>query len=201
MFHVVKVTTLDLDKTNREYTNLKKEVSRLKSRDLSYADKETLLDKQVLLLKLEILRERVKAERSSAIASLYFYAGYNPFGCSFYADTPAVLADTFKKGFTSDRVILLNQAYEETQKNKEKTASDEALQTHSQDMQRGLKIDFSHRFSALSASLPDAPASALQPRIPLTGNAIPLIARLAIQLLRFGRIIRYALGIFVENTE
>lgn len=120
MFHVVKVTTLDLDKTNREYTNLKKEVSRLKSRDLSYADKETLLDKQVLLLKLEILRERVKAERSSAIASLYFYAGYNPFGCSFYADTPAVLADTFKKGFTSDRVILLNQAYEEAQKNKEK---------------------------------------------------------------------------------
>ena len=86
-------------------------------------------------------------------------------------------------------------------KNKEKTASDEALQTHSQDMQRGLKIDFSHRFSALSASQPDAPASALQPRIPLTGNAIPLIARLAIQLLRFGRIIRYALGIFVENTE
>ena len=93
------------------------------------------------------------------------------------------------------------QVKEEQTQQQSKTASDEALQTHSQDMQRGLKIDFSHRFSALSASQPDAPASALQPRIPLTGNAIPLIARLAIQLLRFGRIIRYALGIFVENTE
>lgn len=121
MFHVVKVNTLDLDKTNREYANLKKEISRLKSRNLSYADKETLLDKQVMLLKLEILRERIKAERSSAIASLYFYAGYNPFGCSFFAEAPSVLADKFKQGFTSDRVILLNQAYEDAQKNQEKT--------------------------------------------------------------------------------
>ena len=117
MYRVVQVTTLDYDKTNRAIAALRKEIRLSDGHSLDLEQRGALLEKKITLIRYEVLLGRIKSERSTAIASLYFYAGYEPFICSLLSSSPQKIASTLKTGFTSDRIAILTKALEEARRN------------------------------------------------------------------------------------
>lgn len=106
-YHVIEMVNLDLQDVNKKIKQLKKEISQLGSRDLSYKMKSELSDKNVKLVALQMTRSQILGERAVAIRSLYFYAGFMPFSCPVLKNRPKDIASVLRIGFNSDAVKML----------------------------------------------------------------------------------------------
>ena len=112
-YAAVNASAMDYDVADTNIRLLKKEIGLLKGRSLKAQQKEELLEKQSRLLDLEILKNRILAERAAAIVSLYFYAGFSPFECQLLNQKPEQIAKVLRQGLNADRVKMLAAAFKE----------------------------------------------------------------------------------------
>ncbi len=118
MYQVVLKADFDFQTTSKEISEISKEINRLKSRSLSPSLKADLLNKKIKLITLKIRQNRIRSERTTAMAALYFYAGYAPFNCTLLNSAPDKIADVLKAGFNADRIRLLSAAIDKTKAQK-----------------------------------------------------------------------------------
>ena len=112
-YAAVNASAMDYEVADTNIRLLKKEIGLLKGRSLKAQQKEELLEKQSRLLDLEILKNRILAERAAAIVSLYFYAGFSPFECQLLNQKPEQIAKVLRQGLNADRVKMLAAAFKE----------------------------------------------------------------------------------------
>ena len=131
MYQVVLKADVDFQTTSKEIAELSKEINRLKNRSLGPTLKADLLRDQVKLVSLKIKQNRIRAERTTAMAALYFYAGYAPFDCGVLNSSPEEIAAVLKSGFNADRIRLLTAAMEKV------SAANDVSMTASRDDEKG----------------------------------------------------------------
>lgn len=132
MYQVVLKSDFDFQTTSKEISELSKEVNNLKNRSLNAALKADLLNKKIKLINLKIKQNRIRSERTTAMAALYFYAGYAPFNCTLLNSSPEDIAAVLKAGFNADRIRLLNAAL-----NQVKVAGDVGSSAGESDKEKG----------------------------------------------------------------
>lgn len=130
MYRVVQKADFDYQAVSKEIAAVTKDVNRLKNRSLAPLLKADLLNQKVKLITLKIKQNRIRAERTTALAALYFYAGYAPFGCSLLQSSVDEIAAVLKSGFNADRIRLLSMSLEQVENSKTLASSGKDKDIH-----------------------------------------------------------------------